>query len=232
MTYPTHSCNVRIDIITLFPELLAAFTDSSIIGRAKEQGTIEIITHNLRDWGLGNHQQVDDSPYGGGNGMLLRVDVVVPAIRAVQALDTTPATVILMSPKGKRFTQPDAEQLAMKQRLLLIAGHYEGFDERIRSFVDMQISLGDFVLTGGELPALVVVDAISRLVPGVLTAGSAHEESHTLKNSAGERLLEYPQYTRPENFESQAVPSALLSGNHQAIADWRKHHSSLADTQT
>jgi len=219
---------MRIDIITLFPELLTTFTDSSIIGRAKENGTLEIVIHNLRDWGLGNHQQVDDSPYGGGNGMLLRVDVVVPAIRAVQALYREPTTVVLMSPKGKRFTQPLAEQLAMNQHLILVAGHYEGFDERIRNFVDLQISLGDFVLTGGELPALAIVDAISRLVPGVLTAGSAHEESHTLKNSAGERLLEYPHYTRPESFEGQGVPPTLVSGNHQQIADWRKGHSSRA----
>lgn len=216
---------MRIDIITLFPDQLAAFTDASIIGRAKENGLVEIVMHNLRDWGIGNHKQVDDTPYGGGNGMLLRVDVVVPAIRAVQDLDPTPATVILMTPKGHRFTQSIAEQLVLKKRLILVAGHYEGFDDRIRSFVDMQISLGDFVLTGGELPALAIVDAISRLVPNVLTHGSAYEESHTLKNSAGERLLEYPHYTRPDVFEEQPVPPVLVSGNHQQIAEWRKRHA-------
>lgn len=217
----------RLDIISLFPDLLSAFTNSSILGRAQQKGTVEIVVHNLRDWGISKHKQVDDSPYGGGNGMLLRVDVVVPAIRAVQLMDPRPATVILLSPKGKRFTQPLAEQLAMKKRLILVAGHYEGFDERVRSFVDRQISIGDFVLTGGELPALAIVDAISRLVPGVLSPGSVHEESHTIKNSTGDRMLEYPHYTRPESFEGLSVPPILISGNHQQIDEWRKQRASL-----
>lgn len=223
---------MRIDILSLFPDQLAAFTESSIIGRAQSAKTVEIVLHNLRDWGIGKHQQVDDTPYGGGKGMLLKVDVVAPAILAVQALVPEKGTVILMSPRGRRFTQPIAEQLAMRERLIIIAGHYEGYDERIRNYVDLQISLGDFVLTGGELPALAIVDAVSRLIPGVLSDGSAHEESHTIKNSSGERLLEYPQYTRPESFDDQPVPPVLLSGNHQEIAEWRKSHTNLAKTQT
>ena len=223
---------MRIDIITLFPDQLAAFTQTSILGRALERNTLEVVMHNLRDWGIGNHKQVDDTPYGGGNGMLFKVDVVVSAIRDVQKLSPLESTVILMTPRGKRFTQGIAEQLSKKKRLILVAGHYEGFDERIRNYVDIQISLGDFVLTGGELPALALVDAVARLIPGVLTEGSAHEESHTLKNSSGERLLEYPQYTRPEVFENQAVPPTLLSGNHQQIAEWRKSHAVRAQNQT
>ena len=216
---------MRIDILTLFPDQVTAFADTSILGRAKKRGAIEIVTHDLRQFGLGKHQSVDDTPYGGGAGMLLRVDVVVPAIRAIVASDPRPATVILLTPQGERFTQMIAEELAETERLILVAGHYEGFDERIRQYVDRQLSLGDFVLTGGELPALTITDAVARLVPGVLTEGSAHEESHSITAEDGQRLLEYPQYTRPEEFEGQSIPDVLLSGNHAAIADWRSKQS-------
>jgi tRNA (guanine37-N1)-methyltransferase len=213
---------MRIDINTLFPDQVSAFADTSILGRARSRGALKIVTHDLRSFGLGKHQSVDDTPYGGGAGMLLRVDVVVPAIQAVKKMDAIPATVILLTPQGERFTQTIAEELSKTDRLILVAGHYEGFDERIRSYVDRQISIGDFVLTGGELPALMITDAVARLVPGVLTVGSAHEESHSLTSDEGERLLEYPQYTRPEEFDGQTVPDVLLSGNHATINSWRQ----------
>lgn len=197
----------------------------SIVGRAQTAGLVKIVTHDLRQFGLGPRRQVDDTPYGGGAGMVLRADVVGPAIQKIAAVARPKPTVILLTPQGKRFTQAVAEELAQQRRLLLVAGHYEGFDERIRDYTDLELSLGDFVLTGGELPAAAVVDTVVRLLPGVLDADTTSEESHTLKNEAGGRLLEYPHYTKPESFNGRRVPEVLLSGHHAVIARWRREQA-------
>lgn len=223
---------MRFDILTLFPEAIAELTKLSILGRAQKKQAIEVNTYNLRDWGLGPHQQVDDTPYGGGGGMLLRADVVIPAIKEITAKNKTKPYIILLTPQGRRFTQAEAEKLATKKRLLLVCGHYEGFDERIRAAADDQISIGDFVLTGGELPALAVVDAVARLVPGVLRSGAANNESHSLKGEADQRLLEYPQYTKPEVYAGKKVPATLISGDHASIDRWRAAHTHPASPDT
>lgn len=198
--------------------------DASILQRAQTAGQISINTHDLRQFGLGPHQTVDDTPYGGGKGMVLKPDVIVPAIQKIAQTGVKPH-IILLTPQGERFTQAKAEQLAQERRLLLVAGHYEGFDERIRDYVDEELSIGDYVLTGGELAAAVVVDAVARLVPGVLADESPDEESFVLKNDSGERLLEYPQYTKPVEFEGKNVPEILLSGDHVKIAQWRREQA-------
>ena len=188
----------------------------SIIGKAVEKGLIRIDVHNLRDWAEGRHQVTDDSPYGGGDGMVMKVEPVARALADLrnQSLGTR---VLLMSPQGRVFNQTDADRLSREAGLTFVCGRYEGFDERIRGLVDEELSLGDFVLTGGELAALTMIDAIARLVPGVLgSAGSALTDSHS------DGLLEYPQYTRPADFAGHQVPAVLLSGNHQRIADWRR----------
>jgi tRNA (guanine37-N1)-methyltransferase len=207
---------VRFDIFTLLPEMFRGPLDESIIARAREQGLIEIALHNWRDWATDRHKVVDDYPYGGGAGMLIKPDPLFAAVEAVHQ----GGPIILLSPQGRPFTQAVARELATEPRLTLLCGHYEGFDERIREhLVTDELSLGDFVLTGGELAAMVVVDAVARLAPGVLAAGSTDEESHM----AG--LLEYPQYTRPPEFRGWRVPDTLLSGNHAAIAKWRRKES-------
>lgn len=205
---------MTIDIITLFPDSFSGFLNSSIIGRAQNSGLVKIRTINLRQFATDSYGSVDDKPYGGGVGMVLRVDVVVAAIRSVQ---TDNSQVILLTPQGHVFNQGLAKQLAESNHLILVAGHYEGFDERIRDYVDLEISIGDYVLTGGELPAAVVTEAVVRLLPGVLGKdASSHDESFS------QGLLEYPQYTRPEEFESKVVPSVLLSGHHAEIAKWKE----------
>lgn len=212
---------MRIDILTLFPEQVMEWFSHSILKRARDTKALDLRTWPLRDWGLGKHRQVDDSPYGGGAGMLLKVDVVVPALKAVIRKSRVKPRVILLTPQGRRLTQEVVEELVQEKRLLLIAGHYEGFDERVRSYVDDQISLGDFVLTGGEIAAVALTDAIARLLPGVLDAKSPAEESHSLQNETGERQLEYPHYTRPEEYDGARVPEILLSGHHGEIRKWR-----------
>lgn len=229
---------MKFTILTLFPEMLTPYLSQSILGRAISNGAIEVEVRNLRDWAESDaHRSVDDSPYGGGPGMVMRVDVIDRALADLTGIrhqasgisDTRP-TIVLLTPQGKRFMQETAETLAADQHdLILICGHYEGFDERVRSLVDMQLSIGDFVLTGGELPALAIIDAVSRLLPGVLGVDtSAHEESHSLKDTSGERLLEYPHYTRPDVYTpiskdlgELTVPDELKSGNHAAIKAWR-----------
>ena len=204
---------LRFDIFTLFPEMLRGPLSLSILGRAQAQGLIDIALHNPRDVTTDRHHIVDDYPYGGGAGMVMKPEPLFTAVEAVHQS----GPIILLSPQGRVFTQAVARELAAQPRLTLLCGHYEGIDERVREHLATDdISLGDFVVTGGELAALVIVDAVSRLIPGVLAPGSTDEESHT----AG--LLEYPHFTRPVEFRGWRVPATLLSGNHAAIARWRR----------
>lgn len=215
---------MRVVIVTLFPELVEAFASASIVGRARSQGHIGIECEPLRAHGLGRHQSVDDTPYGGGSGMVLRVDCVAAALDAAQGRlgDLGAASrKVLLSPQGRRFDQSQARRLVEHPALILVCGRYEGFDERARGLVDEELSLGDFVLAGGEVAAMAVVEACARLVPGVLgNAESLEQESFNARNHGGLEL-EYPQYTRPLTFRGNSVPPVLLSGNHGAIAEWR-----------
>ena len=215
---------MRFDILTLFPEMCSVPLGHSMLGRAAEQGLIEVHTHQLRDWGLGRYKQVDDAPYGGGQGMVLRVDVIDAALSAVRRPG---ARVLLMDPAGDRFTQRTAERLATESHLVVLCGHYEGVDGRVRQhLIDEALSIGDYVITGGELAATVVVDAVARLLPGVLgNPESAVEESF----SSG--LLEAPCYTRPPEHRGWTIPEVLRSGHHARIAQWRKEEA-LARTKT
>jgi tRNA (guanine37-N1)-methyltransferase len=208
---------MEFHVITLFPEMFAAL-DAGLIGRARQQGIITVQTHNLREHGLGNYRQVDDTPYGGGSGMVMRPEPIASAIDA--ATTARPGLLkILMTPQGERFDQPMAREfVAHRGGLLFIAGRYEGVDERIHELVDREISIGDYVLSGGELAAMVVIEAVARLVPGVVgNPESLEEESFGNGN-----LLEYPQYTRPEEFRGMRVPEILLSGDHGKIRAWRE----------
>jgi tRNA (guanine37-N1)-methyltransferase len=207
---------MRFDVLTLFPAMLRAPLDESILGKAQGTGLIEVGIHALREWAEGRHQVTDDTPCGGGDGMVMKVE---PIARALQSLrERSPgARVLLMSPQGKPFRQADAVRLSCEPGLIFVCGRYEGFDERVRTLVDEELSLGDFVLTGGEPAALAMIDAVARLLPGVLgAAGSAEHDSFS------DGLLEYPQYTRPIEFAGMRVPDVLLSGNHKAIAEWRR----------
>ncbi len=216
---------MRIDIITLFPDLVTTMTGESIVKRAQEKGHVEIVVHNLRDQATNKYGSVDDRPYGGGPGMVLRVDIVAPAIAQVRKLNPG-APVLLMTPQGQKYTQAKAQTLAKESGLILVCGHYEGYDERIREYVDQEISIGDYVLTGGELPAVTIVDSVVRLLPGVLGDDtSSHDESFS------DGLLEYPQYTRPDEYDGKKVPEVLVSGNHKIIEQWRKEQSTIR-TQT
>jgi tRNA (guanine37-N1)-methyltransferase len=213
---------VRVDVVTLFPELFDNFFATSFVGRARESGRLVTRTKSPREFGLGKHRSVDDTPYGGGSGMVMRVDCLVQTMEALDA-EIAPeprARRLLLTPQGKPFHQSDAQRLSEVPALMLICGRYEGFDERVRGYVDEEISLGDFVLTGGEIPAMAVIEAVIRLVPGVLgNESSASEESHS---AVCEGLLEYPQFTRPAVFRDQAVPEVLKNGNHEAIARFRR----------
>lgn len=207
---------MKFDVLTLFPAMLTGPMAESILGKAIERGLLRVDVHNLRDWAEGRHQVTDDTPYGGGDGMVMKVEPVARALAELRSISPG-SRVLLMSPQGRVFRQPDAERLSRKGSLTFVCGRYEGFDERIRGLVDEELSLGDFVLTGGELAAMAMIDAIARLVPGVLgSTGSAQTDSHS------DGLLEYPQYTRPAEFEGQRVPDVLLSGNHGLIAEWRR----------
>jgi tRNA (guanine37-N1)-methyltransferase len=216
---------VHAAIVTLFPELFTSFLSTSLVKRAIGCGRLHVHLEELRRHGLGRHLSVDDTPYGGGSGMVMRVDCVVQAIEAaVLALDgpLRPHRVLL-TPQGRPFTQVVAERLAGREALLLVCGRYEGFDERIRAFVDEEISLGDFVMTGGEVAAMAVLEACVRLLPGVLgNEASACEESFS---HAQGRLLEYPQYTRPQDFRGLGVPEVLRSGDHARIRAWRQERT-------
>ncbi|OGY19194.1 MAG: tRNA (guanosine(37)-N1)-methyltransferase TrmD [Candidatus Chisholmbacteria bacterium RIFCSPHIGHO2_01_FULL_48_12] len=210
---------MKIDILTIFPNMFAGPFEESILRRAQDKLLVEIKIHDLRQWASDERRTVDDKPYGGGPGMILRVDIVERAITNLKLKMPNEKT-ILLTPQGHKFNQQKARELAKAEHLILIAGHYEGFDERVRSLVDAEISIGDYVLTGGELPAMVIVDAVVRLIPGVLgKEESLNEESFNSSTGSG---LEYPQYTRPEEFKGMKVPPVLLSGHHAAIAKWRQ----------
>jgi tRNA (guanine37-N1)-methyltransferase len=205
---------MKIDVLTLFPAMFAGPLDESIIKRAREAGLLDLAIHNLRNYAHDRHKTVDDRPFGGGPGMLLKPE---PIFEAVETLAADSARVILLSPAGRPFNQAIAAELAQVPHLLLVSGHYEGFDERVREqLADDELSIGDYVLTNGALPVMVIIDAVTRLLPGALgDETSAHDESF----SRG--LLEYPQYTRPADFRGMKVPEVLLSGNHAQIAQWR-----------
>jgi tRNA (guanine37-N1)-methyltransferase len=217
---------VRFDILTLFPNMFAGPLTESILKRAQQAGTIDVRLHNIRDWATDKHRTADDAPYGGGAGMVMKAEPLAACIRAVLAADDTPSPpppitpsppVILLTPDGELFTQAIAQELAQEPRLLLVCGHYEGLDERVRErLVTRELSIGDYVLTGGELAAMVVVDAVARLVPGVIDAESTAEESHS------DGLLEYPHYTRPAVWDGIPVPPVLVSGHHGEVAKWRR----------
>jgi tRNA (guanine37-N1)-methyltransferase len=214
---------MRIDVITLFPDIFDAVVSSSMLGIARDRGILEFEVHDLRDWALpGVHRQVDDSPYGGGAGMVLRPEPVYDAIDAVTALDPRIPLVVLVTPQGEQFDQKRAEALSGCERLILVCGRYEGYDERIRARADLELSIGDYVLTGGELPAMVITDAITRLLPGVLgDEASVEDESFTTG------LLEYPHYTRPASYRGMDVPEVLRSGDHARIAGWRREQAAI-----
>jgi tRNA (guanine37-N1)-methyltransferase len=214
---------MRVDILTLFPEMFAGPFDYSIVGRARQEGLVEIVLHNIRDWAAGRHRVVDDYPYGGGPGMVLKPEPVFAAVEAVQAMTDPPGTVVLLTPQGRVLTQALVRDLARRPRLLVVCGHYEGFDERVREgLADLEVSVGDYVLSGGEPAAIALTDAVVRLIPGALGGEtSATEESHT------QGLLEYPHYTRPPEFRGRAVPEVLRSGHHSEIARWRRRQSVL-----
>ena len=212
---------LEVDILTLFPAMVEGPLAESIPGRIQEQGLATIRVHDLREWGLGRHRSVDDAPYGGGAGMILRPEPVAAALDGLRRPDST---VILLDPIGEVFTHARAADLAGRAHLVFVCPRYEGVDERIRLLVDLELSIGDYVLTGGELPALVVIDAVIRLLPGAIEAASTAEESF----SAG--LLEYPQYTRPPTFRGMDVPAILASGDHGAVARWR-HEQAVERTR-
>lgn len=207
---------MRIDVVTIFPELFELPLRTSIIGRAADHGLVDFGIHDLREHGLGRHRSVDDYPYGGGAGMVMRPE---PLFAAIEPLRNAGAHVILLDPAGERLTDALARELARRSRLALVCGRYEGIDERVRSLVDREVSIGDYVLTGGELPALVLIDTVVRLLPGAIA-----EASHTGDSFAG-GLLEQAQYTRPDTFREMAVPPVLLSGNHGEVDRWRRREA-------
>jgi len=211
---------MKIDVLTLFPAMFAGPLDESILKRAREAGLLELQIHNLRDYAHDRHKTVDDRPFGGGPGMLLKPE---PIFEAVEHLAGDSARVVLLSPSGRRFNQSVAHELAHVKHLVLVTGHYEGFDERVRAnLADDELSIGDYVLTNGALPAMVVIDAVARLIPGVLG-----DDESALQDSFSTGLLEFPQYTRPAEFQGMKVPEVLLSGNHAEIAKWRSHEARL-----
>jgi tRNA (guanine37-N1)-methyltransferase len=207
---------LEIDVLTLFPAMVAAPLAESIPGRIQERGLVTIRTHDLREWGIGRHRSVDDAPYGGGAGMVLRPE---PVADALDALRRPGSCAILLDPGGEVFRQDRARDLAARSHLILICPRYEGVDERIRSLVDLELSIGDYILTGGELPALVVIDTVIRLLPGAIDELSTEEESFA------DGRLEYPQYTRPATFRGSDVPAILAGGDHGAVRRWRQKES-------
>lgn len=212
---------MRIDVLTLFPEMLRSPLEHSILKRAREAGLLDVRCTDIRDYTIGRHRQADDCPYGGGPGMVMKPEPIFAAVEALSAEPPPPDRVILFTPLGRRFDQSVAQELSQSERLMLVCGRYEGIDERVhRHLATDEISIGDFVLTGGELAALVLIDAVARLVPGVL---GKDESSHS--ETFSEHLLEYPHYTRPPDFRGWKVPDVLLSGDHGAVERWRREQS-------
>jgi tRNA (guanine37-N1)-methyltransferase len=219
---------LRVDILTLFPEMFGGFLGASIVGRAIKRGLADVRLTNIRDFALDSYGSVDDSPFGGGPGMVLMCQPIFDAVERLRTeTPDPPGKVVLMTPQGRPMRQDLAQQLAAEPRLILVAGHYEGFDERIRvGLADLEISLGDFVLSGGELAAMVVTDSIVRLLPGALG-----KDESTAEESFSTGLLEYPQYTRPREYRGMAVPEILLSGDHAKMAAWRLEQAKLRTMQ-
>lgn len=216
---------MRFDVLTLFPAIFEGYLGQSLLKKAIDAGLVNVQLHDIRAWSNDKHNKVDDRPFGGGPGMILRVEPVVECVEAVQAQAEPPGHLILLSPQGRRLDQQVVEELAQKPRLLLLCGRYEGFDHRVIELLEpAEISIGDYVLNGGEVAAMAVIDAVVRLVPGVLG-----DETSSVGDSfsSGNRLLEFPQYTRPRVFRGLEVPEVLLSGNHQEIARWRQEQSYL-----
>ena len=212
---------MRIDILSVVPELLESPLNHSIIKRAKEKGIVEIHIHNIRDWSKDKHRKVDDYSFGGDAGLVMAVQPIFDCIESVAAEAPEKPRCIVMSPRGRVLTPALAKELASEKRLLFLAGHYEGIDERVSELIDDEISIGDYVLTGGELPAMVVIDCVSRFIPGVLGSSESTEE----ESFSDWGLLEYPQYTRPANFRGREVPPVLLNGNHAEILRWRRQEA-------
>lgn len=210
---------MKIDILTLFPEMFQVF-NHSIIGNAMEKGILSINTTNIRDFSKNKHKKVDDYPYGGGAGMVMTPEPIVNSIKHLK--DNNKGKVIFLGPRGKTLNQELCKELAKEDELIFLCGHYEGIDERVYKYIDMEISLGDFVLTGGEMACIPIVDSIARMIPGVLSCNESYEEE-----SFYEGLLEYPQYTRPFSFEGDEVPEVLISGHHENIRKWRRLKSLL-----
>lgn len=218
---------MRFDILTLFPDLFESYLQQSLLKKAIDRGLIEVHRWNFRDWAEGKHHSVDDKPYGGGPGMLLACQPVFDCVSAVQQKDPTPARLVMLTPQGRRLDQALVRELADSPRLMLLCGRYEGFDERIRlGLAPLEVSVGDFITNGGEVPAMLILDAVMRLVPGVL----GDETSSKYESFAESGLLEYPQYTRPREYRGMEVPEVLVEGNHRKITAWREE-ASLGRTQ-
>mgnify|MGYP001359105992 FL=1 len=210
---------MRFDVLTLFPPIFSGYLEQSLLGKAIERGCLDVHVHDMRDWSTGPHNKVDDRPYGGGPGMVLQVGPVVECVEAVKKLSDEPAELILLTPQGKTLNQRVVEEIAEVPRLIVICGRYEGFDQRIIDILQpTELSIGDYVLNGGEVAAMVLVDAVMRLIPGVLGDELSNVDDSF---SSGNRLLEFPQYTRPRDYRGWDVPEVLLSGDHEAIARWR-----------
>lgn len=207
------------EVLTLFPEFFTTPLKQSVVGKAIAKGILEVSTRNIRDFSTDKHKTTDDTPYGGGHGMVMKAEPVVAAIEAARAA-CPKARVVLTTPQGEKMTQKLVAELASYPAIVIVCGRYEGYDERIRAFADLEVSVGDYVLSGGEIPALAIIDAVARLVPGVLGEPASSEA-----DSFSEGLLEYPQYTRPEEFRGMRVPEVLLSGNHANIEKWRKREA-------
>ncbi len=220
---------MRFDILTLFPDMFPGYLRQSLLNKAIQKGIVDVQVHDLRMWTKGMHRKVDDRPYGGGPGMIIMVEPVVEAVEAIQKMDDTPAQVVMTTPQGTRLNQKLVEDLAVQQRFLLLCGRYEGFDQRVIDVLNpLEISIGDYILNGGEVASMVMIDTLVRMVPGVL----GHEESSVQDSfSRGNRMLEYPQYTRPRDYRGLPVPEILLSGNHPEIEKWRAAQSLLRTQQ-
>ncbi len=225
---------MRFHIITIFPNIFSGFLEESLLKKAIDKGLVEVHLHNLRDFTTDKHKTVDDRPFGGGPGMVLMIEPVDKAIQAIKSKEKGKGKVIMLSPRGERFNQEKAKELTGYDWLILLAGRYEGFDERIREhLVDEVVSIGDYVLNGGEVPAMVIIEAVSRLLPGFMsTPESLEHESFNEYDEKGQPVLDYPQYTRPANYKGWKVPEVLLSGDHKRIETWRRRNSNWVEGPT